>query len=199
MAPEAIIIRGALTPDECREWLAASEDAGYLKNGQTGADGRQSIFTGNRVRATVTSPGMADLLWSRIAPHIKPREHRGGGSFNGPNMKGVKWGKYTPVGVADLLRFSRYDPGGSFHTHYDTVYARDDQYVGMHTILVYLNDDYEGGETVVYDASERPHVVKPEIGMALVFYHHQLHNGQPVRAGHKRIVRSEVMFKLGEA
>ena len=199
MAPEAIIIRGALTPDECRDWLAAAEGAGYLKNGEAGPKGTLAVFAGDRARATVTSQKMADLLWSRIGPHIRARRHLGGGSFNGPNMNGVKPGIYEPVGVADLLRFSRYDPGGSFHTHFDTVYARDDNYVGMHTILVYLNADYEGGETVVYDSAERPHVVKPETGMALVFYHHQLHNGQPVRSGHKRIVRTEVMFKLGEA
>jgi prolyl 4-hydroxylase len=199
MAPEAIIIRGALTPDECRDFLAVADSAKYYRNGEAGPNGALAMFTGDRVRATVTSQKMADLLWSRIGPHIVPRDYRGGGSFNGPNMNGVKWGRYKPVGVADLLRFSRYDQGGSFHTHYDTVYARDDQYVGMHTILVYLNDDYEGGETVVYDAEERPHVVKPETGMALVFYHHQLHNGQPVRSGHKRILRSEVIFKLGEA
>lgn len=110
----------------------------------------------------------------------------------------MKSGRYEPVGVADLLRFSRYSPGGSFHTHFDTVYARDDGYVGMHTILVYLNDDCEGGQTIVYDAQERPHVVKPETGTALVFYHYQLHNGQPVLSGNKRIVRSEVMFALAD-
>jgi prolyl 4-hydroxylase len=198
MAPEAIIIRNALTPDECREWLASADAAGYLKNGEVGPQGRLTVFSGDRARATLTSPAMADLLWSRIRPHIRPRMHLGGGDFSGPHANAVKPGRYEPVAVADLLRFSRYDPGGSFHTHFDTVYARDDKYVGMHTILVYLNDDYEGGETVVYDSEERPHTVKPETGMALVFYHHQLHNGQPVRSGLKRIVRSEVMFALRE-
>jgi prolyl 4-hydroxylase len=79
------------------------------------------------------------------------------------------------------------------------VYARDDQYVGFWTILLYWNENYEGGETVIYDTKNRvEHTIQPEVGKVFAFYHFQLHAGLEVEAGNKLLLRTEIMFALVE-
>jgi prolyl 4-hydroxylase len=57
------------------------------------------------------------------------------------------------------------------------------------TLLLYVNDGFEGGQTTFDDL-----VVTPERGMALVFRHDLFHAGEPVRGGTKYVLRSDVMF-----
>jgi prolyl 4-hydroxylase len=58
------------------------------------------------------------------------------------------------------------------------------------TFMIYINDGYEGGETA-FDEFE----VKPESGMALWFVHQLRHKGNPVTAGRKYALRSDVMYR----
>jgi hypothetical protein len=161
---------------------------------------RRGVFAGDRLRATVTSPEIADLLWRRIAPYVARRRHDADkGSHNFSVGCEVPSGTYEPIGINPLLRVSQYSPGGSFRTHFDTCYATSDQYVGMHTLLVYLNEDVKGGSTVVYnDDMDTACEVVPELGKALVFYHHTRHEGRRVDAGFKYVMRTEVVFRKVE-
>jgi hypothetical protein len=101
---------------------------------------------------------------------------------------------YEPVGVNPFFRVSKYMPGNSFRRHTDTAYAESDQYVGMHTLLLYLNNDMTGGETAVF-TDKQAYKVVPKVGRALVFYHYTPHEGAVVKSGVKYVVRTEVMFK----
>lgn len=55
--------------------------------------------------------------------------------------------------------------------------------------MVYLNDSAEGGETRFEHAT-----VRPRAGLALVFDHYLPHEGAPVIAGQKYVLRSDVMY-----
>jgi prolyl 4-hydroxylase len=55
--------------------------------------------------------------------------------------------------------------------------------------MIYLNDDFEGGETRFERATIRP--VK---GMALVFEHSMLHEGAEVVRGRKYVMRTDVIY-----
>lgn len=57
-------------------------------------------------------------------------------------------------------------------------------------MLLYLNGDYEGGETEF-----REDLIKPEAGMALVFPHLMMHQGAPLEAGSKYVLRTDVMYQ----
>ena len=90
-----------------------------------------------------------------------------------------------------------YQPGNAFGLHTDT---------GLHydvaartktrwTLLVYLNDDFDGGATVFHDpaswaVSRR---VTPQTGKALLFDIDLWHAGEVVRSGEKRWVGCEVI------
>ena len=56
-------------------------------------------------------------------------------------------------------------------------------------IFVYLNADFEGGETVLDGGPS----VRPTLGGALLFPHGWPHEGRPVRSGRKVVLRTDVM------
>jgi hypothetical protein len=60
--------------------------------------------------------------------------------------------------------------------------------------MVYLNDGFEGGATAFHISRPRL-LVTPERGMALVFYHRQVHEGMPVARGCKSVLRTDVMYR----
>jgi hypothetical protein len=58
------------------------------------------------------------------------------------------------------------------------------------TVIVYLNDESVGGETLFADVS-----VKPEIGTALLFPHEVMHQGSQILSGVKWVLRTDVMYR----
>ena len=55
--------------------------------------------------------------------------------------------------------------------------------------MIYLNEDFEGGETAFEHT-----VVRPRLGSALLFFHAILHEGREVTRGQKYVLRSDVMY-----
>ena len=87
------------------------------------------------------------------------------------------------------LQCIKYSAGQEFKTHYDA----DKDFLRTHTLLFYLNDDYEGGGTFF---PEIDFVVKPKRGSCLLFLNldnnldvlpHSSHSGMPVHSGIKYI------------
>lgn len=180
------IQRHVLNDKECTDIIACAEQSGF-KNKFQGP-----MFAGDRLRSTFTSEALAEDIWHKIAPHCQPHVHDTRQcSFLG---KAVPFGRYQPIGINPFMRISKYTPGKSFTLHRDTAYSRGQNYVAMHTLLLYLNDDFTGGETIVYDHTENGCNVKPETGKVLVFYHYTPHAGARIKAGTKYVLRTEVMF-----
>jgi hypothetical protein len=76
------------------------------------------------------------------------------------------------------------------------------------TIILYLNDDFTGGETVFHnrptdgtlpyvdqEISRIGETIVPKTGQVLIFNHDVLHEGLEVLQGTKYIIRGEIMFK----
>jgi hypothetical protein len=109
----------------------------------------------------------------------------------------------APRSHLEDLQVVQYPAGGYFRPHYDADLSQPDTQVASRqaTVLVYLNDDYEGGGTTFPLIN---HTVKPEKGKAVVFWtldvQHQivpqaLHGGDPVRSGTKWICNQWVHTK----
>lgn len=75
----------------------------------------------------------------------------------------------------------RYSIGGEYKNH------RDGPFNGRRrvTIIIYLNGDFDGGETVFPTLK---HSVRPAPGKAIVFDSTELHRAQPVFAGEKLVI-----------
>ena len=108
----------------------------------------------------------------------------------------------TPFSHAEKMQVVKYDPNGYYNEHYDA--ACDDRKECVEfeknggqrkiTMLIYLNDDFEGGETK-FPTLNRSYT--PQKYGGLLFYSLQndgdkchpkaLHAGVPVKTGHKYI------------
>jgi len=90
----------------------------------------------------------------------------------------------------ERFRFYRYQPGQYFKWHRDGSYERELGQESKLTLIIYLNDSYEGGETDFRGMS-----IKPETGMALIFPHRLMHQGATLIAGVKYALRTDVMYE----
>jgi hypothetical protein len=59
------------------------------------------------------------------------------------------------------------------------------------TLVFYLNDGFEGGET---DFPELERRIAPRAGRALLFQHRILHEAMEVRAGEKFVLRTDIVY-----
>jgi 2OG-Fe(II) oxygenase superfamily len=179
------------------KWIAVAEQMGFARSLENGGP----WFAGKRQRASGFNAALAHTVFERIKHRLARRQHDDLGrakeySF-APQSVNVRGGTYVPTGVSPLLRFSRYEAGDALGWHVDTCTALDMQHVGLESVLVNLNDGFEGDETVIRDKESGVEtVVTPETGMAFVFYHCQMHTGNPVVQGTKPtdLVRTEVTY-----
>jgi prolyl 4-hydroxylase len=95
-------------------------------------------------------------------------------------------------GTNERFRCYRYDIGQRFAPHYDGAFVRDETERSLLTLILYLNDDFDGGATEFHDFDIR---VRPRRGTALLFQHLLLHEGCTVTRGVKYAMRSDVMYR----
>lgn len=100
------------------------------------------------------------------------------------------------VGLNDRLRLYRYRVGQRFAPHMDHWYRPSENQVTLHTVLVYFNDDFDGGETRFQEQIEQ--TIIPKRGAAVIFQHKIRHEGCLVRRGVKYAMRSEVIYEASE-
>lgn len=129
----------------------------------------------NNTRVMFDDVELAGMLYQRVASHIPEV------------LCGMR-----RVGANERLRCYRYDVGQRFAPHHDGSFARDDLERSLLTFMIYLNEDFEGGETNFLELDVS---VKPRTGSALLFQHPILHEGAEVTAGRKYAVRSDIMYR----
>jgi hypothetical protein len=164
-------------------------------------------------RASCFSEPLAEILWSRLTPlfpAIRTMDDSTPTDWDGHR-------RWQPIAINPLLRFIRYLPGGLLVPHYDAPYDYgDDRRRTLTTVVIYLQDEAIGGATRFlrdpqielpladrrYDdwtrlAAEQEVTarVQPEPGTALLFDHRVLHDSEPLAAGHKTIIRTDVIYE----
>ncbi|ESP04150.1 hypothetical protein LOTGIDRAFT_237463 [Lottia gigantea] len=162
------------TPEECEDFIRISEERGYVNIGE----GVQSNDR-NSARCIWESHEEAEKIWQRIKDFI-PSE----------------WKKRPVLGLNERLRFLRYDDGGYFEPHKDPYYKRENGEKGFITILIYLNEGFDGGSTTFLSKTNEEERVEfvPQTGTILVFQHDIRHEGSTLIKGRKYALRTDVMF-----
>lgn len=129
----------------------------------------------NNARVMFDDLDLAARLFARLAPLVPPA------------LCGL-----APVGLNERFRGYRYTPGQRFAPHYDGAFIRDARERSLLTFLLYLDDGCVGGATgfLHHDVE-----VAPARGAAVWFQHALLHEGAPVQAGVKYVLRSDVMYR----
>jgi hypothetical protein len=173
------LVHDFLSPEECASFIARSEQAGYEAATVSTLDGL-TLDPDLRDNAwlVMNDPALAAAWWRRAAPFLPQRIRT-----------------WEAVGLGERFRFYRYGPGQKFARHLDGYAEREDGAQSHYTFLVYLNDDFAGGETTFYGFDLEPRLsVRPRRGAALVFVHRQFHEGAAVTAGVKYVLRTDVFY-----
>jgi len=102
-------------------------------------------------------------------------------------------GNSFAIGLNEMFRFYRYSPGQQFKKHTDQSYMRSTLEASFYTFMIYLNDNYKGGETTFTNVT-----IKPQQCMALIFLHALEHEGSEVTEGIKYVLRTDIMYRLDE-
>jgi hypothetical protein len=178
---DIFVIREFFSPEECALAIEKSEEGGYHEATLTTAMGFvMDKSTRNNARVISDEPEFAAILWERAQPFLP-----------------AKFDQWEAIGFNERLRFYRYDVGQQFKLHMDGAFHRSSTEHSRLTFMIYLNDDFLGGETKFYFTNGNPKlVIRPEQGMALVFIHPLLHEGAPVYEGRKYVLRTDVMYRL---
>jgi hypothetical protein len=211
--PNLSVIKSVFSQDECKAIVAATEAIGFLPDYPlaNSSDRDASILAHNVY--WLIDQSLHDMLWSRVSPFL-PAE-LAGRKIRGLNRR---------------FRVYRYVPGASYRAHIDGAWppsgttvdsiTKREEYQydasppeakqsSLFTFLIYLNDEFEGGETTFFVPSVREGVlnaysVKPVMGAACVFPHGELgsdggpllHEGTGVREGAKYVIRTEVEYDV---
>ncbi|CAF1283648.1 unnamed protein product [Rotaria magnacalcarata] len=182
----AFTLSHIFSSEECIEWIRMSEEKGYSLALLNVGGGREILAPKYRdsSRCLIDSVELAQKLFLRLEPYL-PRTW--------------KDGRFELIGLNERLRFLRYDPGQKFLPHTDGQYRRQDGSgeESFLTVQLYLNDDFQGGETTFIDTDNTQNQVSFSIktGMVLIFEHRIVHEGTSVKAGRKYTVRTDVMYR----
>ncbi|CAF3389575.1 unnamed protein product [Rotaria socialis] len=179
----AFILFNVFTEEECSEWIKLTEERCY-KPALVNVGVREVSMPDvrNNDRCIIDDVDMAKKLFDRIKSYLPD-----------------KWNSYQLVGLNGRLRFLRYDPGQVFKGHMDGIYHRQDgsDETSFITVQLYLNENFQGGETTFLDYFDRSRNVacKPLTGMVLIFEHRIYHEGSMLEKGRKYTVRTDVMYR----
>ncbi len=175
-APLVWTIPHVMSPSECTAAIARIEQLGPAVAPVSTARGFVMMpDVRNNERVMFDDIDLAARLFTRIEQSL-PRQLCG----------------MHAVGANERFRCYRYQPGQQFAAHFDGCYERNSQERSLLTLIVYLNDDFEGGRTAFLDFGL---AAIPKAGTALVFQHLLLHEGCVVHAGVKYAMRSDVMYR----
>lgn len=169
------LIEDFFTESECDNYILLSEQKGY-EEAKVQVYGRETMMKAvrNNSRITFIDFAQAETVWKKFKPFAVE-----------------KFANSEATSLNEMFRFYKYETGQRFKKHIDGSYIRNEKEASYFTLLIYLNDDFTGGETIVGE-----HVIKPKQGSALVFYHGIKHSGEPIIDGVKYVLRTDVMYKL---
>lgn len=163
------------TAEKCLLFIEESEQRGYepalvqTDKGQIRVEGVR-----NNQRVIFTDNDLANEIWEGAKCFIPP-----------------KLGNSFAIGLNEMFRFYKYEPGQEFKKHRDQSFIRNETEASYYTLMIYLNDDFVGGETSFSDAT-----IHPKIGSCLLFFHDLEHEGTILTEGTKYVLRTDVMYKL---
>ncbi|KAK5992024.1 hypothetical protein PT974_05420 [Cladobotryum mycophilum] len=201
--PNLGLATSVLSPTECKAIIAAGESVGFLPDTPVREGGDASVLAHNFY--WIIDTAFHDKLWSRVSPFV-PK------SIDGRLSRGLN----------RRFRVYRYVPGAEYRCHIDgawppsgirpdDTYVYDDSPAGkkqssLFTFLLYLNDEFEGGETTFFTPASRDgtlnaYRVRPVMGGVAIFPHGEargalLHEGSSVTKGAKYIIRTDVEYDI---
>lgn len=127
-------------------------------------------------------PDMSSIMYSKLQPHLDA----------------LYKGTWEFTDAAKYIMFADVDDGQEFPIHTDTgcEYDETNNKYSKFTVLIYLNDDFKGGNTTFYDVDFRKTVtVAPKKNRTLIFDIDLYHAGELVSCGRKHWIGTELVCR----
>ncbi|KAG2377887.1 hypothetical protein C9374_008972 [Naegleria lovaniensis] len=174
-------LENCLTPTECQEIIRVMNVMGF-----------DIKFSGNRLccRNVFNDETFANLLFERVKTFL-PQTHK---------YMGIDRHLYGLNPQFRAIKYKEMKSGHKFGRHID--FSNSDGFgrKSFYTFMIYLNDDFEGGETL-FTKKGFELTLKPKTGMAIIFEqdikeleHEGLPVTGPLETSEKYILRSDVFY-----
>ncbi len=193
-----------LLDNECRvlyNILTKSECDSLIKQGEIHGFNCFDIATSYRTneRIVTLNGELSRIIWPRVLPYVNPILKI---DLKHPTLHTDAFteGTWIEPSCNDRWRLCKYKPSTFFKSHFDYGHhpcIRTNR--SMKTCMLYLNEDFEGGETIFYfktdKEGEEVFKLKPKTGMCLIFNQKIWHEGATVTQGLKYFVRTDIHYK----
>lgn len=210
IVPNLHLLKDILSPAECEQIVSAAEKIGFTPDAPIRAEGDENSILAHNFY-WIVDESFCNKLWNRVESYVPA-------SVGGKKVRGLN----------RRFRVYRYVPGAEYRAHIDgawppsSIDPTTDKYIydssppdakqsSLFTFLIYLNDEFEGGETTYFlpsarEGSMNAYSIKPIQGSIALFPHGEtegslLHEGTGVRKGEKPsakyVIRTDVLYDIG--
>jgi len=168
-------IENFLSKIECNNYIIMGEFSSFSE-AKVSIDGQQVMLKGvrNNKRIMFKDTSLANNIWNKVISFVPELIEN-----------------YSPIGVNEMFRIYKYEKGERFKMHRDGSFIRNENERSFYSFLIYLNDDFKGGETNFKQGIS----VTPKCGNALIFHHPLKHEGKQIISGIKYVLRTDIMYK----
>ena len=217
-------LHNLLSKAECEQLIAVANAKGWNRSSPSGGGhGRTGKEDARTNKFCVgENPQLANELWRRIRPFLRTNLAETGLPMNTYISQVTRGTEWTPVLVCERFRYYKYDEGDVFPEHVDYKLARtvvrldpntkqlkEYRQQSFFTLLIYLNDSFQHGETGYWpnhkgihcrflrDQELKPHqiVIRPRTGMGVIQEQNILHEGVAPTKGIKYILRTDIIHE----
>jgi hypothetical protein len=210
----ARLLAHVLTPTECNQFIDATTQLGYRLDHPLSLD----TPTGIDSCEWMVDHSIANILFTRVQSYLPPTltipGKRGGGGGDGklpPHQQNHDRVVHLH-GINPRWRCFRYGQDCVYRPHLDgswpQCFVDEEGYYqcpkqsaikSYLTFLIYLNENFEGGETRFYLPHGTIQGVVPQTGSVLVFPQGNvtslIHEGSQVTRGTKYVIRTDVLYR----
>ena len=168
------IMDDILSPTECTDFIQLLDNPDELELVDHGYASYE--------RNILHSPEWATIIYNHIIAHLPEK---------------IKHNIY----INNYFRFSKYTHGQRFGLHQDKVNRDKNGSKAIMTVNIFLNDNFEGGETCFYENDDATSTTPPTVcavpkaGRGAIFENQIWHSGNVVHNGCKYLIRTDVMMK----
>ncbi len=187
---QCFVLNNVLTKLECDQLIEQGEKFGFRE-----LAGSYTYTYRTNKRVINFNEQLKQILWKRIDNYVDTFIEIKG---KHPTILTTYFtdGIWQKDDLNTNFRLCKYNPTNFFKKHVDEGYHPvTKNHRSLKTCMVYLNSDFEGGETVFYFNEKYSYSLKADLGTCLIFNQNILHEGMPVLSGLKYFIRTDILYK----
>lgn len=210
------LLKNMMTRDECLQIIDAAEAIGFQETKGIGPATKTGLPCPPKCVYVLQTKDI-DQIFNRVR-HLLPQKIRFQKQTNEGEESGETYVEMELAGINPRFRLHRYLKGFTLGPHFDRgnyygsgvdedqelrldIYG--DSRVSQMSLLIFLNDDFSGGETTFFPHPENLSMklqVTPCQGTGVAFFHgdHPMspyHEGSIVNEGSKYIIRTDILYR----